>query len=87
MTLTSYSKKVRTIKQIKRETLDIRMSKSFGRKTLFDYVKNFLEAYSNAFTLPEDELHIDDNKNLITREKSQERINLILGVILHVTGL
>ena len=65
------------------------MPKSLKRKTLFNYVKNFLEAYSNAFTLPEDELHIDDNKNfnLITREKSLERINLILGVILQVTVL
>ena len=64
------------------------MSKSLdSKKTLFDYVKNFLEAYSNAFTPPEDELHIDDNKNLITREKSVERINLILGLILQVTFL
>ena len=63
------------------------MSKSLKRKTLFDYVKNFLEAYSNAFTQPEDELHIDDNKNLITKEKSLERINLILGLILQIRVL
>ena len=56
----------------------------FDRKKIFTIIGNFLEAYNNALNLPEEHLHIDDNKNLISNRQSQDRINLILGLAITI---
>ena len=58
---------------------------TFDRKKIFTIIENFLEAYNNALNLPEEDLHINDNKNLISNKESHDRINLILGLAITIT--
>ena len=57
----------------------------FDRKKIFTIIENFLEAYNNALNLPEEDLHINDNKNQISNKESHDRINLILGLAITIT--
>ena len=58
---------------------------TFDGKKIFTIIENFLEAYNNALNLPEEDLHINDNKNLISNKESHDRINLILGLAITIT--
>ena len=58
---------------------------TFDRKKIFTIIENFLEAYNNAMNLREEDLHINDNKNLISNKESHDRINLILGLAITIT--